>query len=414
MAYHRVVLHSDLNAFYASVEIMLNPSLRGKAVAVCGRTEDRHGIVLAKSEKAKKTGIKTGMANWEAQKLCPGLIIVPPQYRQYLKYSQLAREIYRRFTDQVEPFGMDECWLDVTGSQQLWGSGPEIASHISRTIQKELGLTVSIGVSFNKVFAKLGSDMRKPNAITVISPHQFQEIVWPLPADKLIYVGRSTKKKLAIYGINTIGGIAAAGPAFMQRRLGKNGVKLWLFACGLDQSRVVSEDYQFPIKSVGRGITCREDLLTPREVWRVMLELCQEVGHRLRDYQKQALGVQITVKNNQLYWRQYQTQLTFPTQSPMVIARRAHGLFTQNYFWQNPVRAVTVRAIKLVPADRPRQIRLFEEPARQERQDRLEKTIENLRDRFGKNAVINAVLLGDLKIGSREVHEVILPGIMDH
>lgn len=204
----RAILHSDLNSFYASVEMMLDPSLRGKAVAVCGSTEDRHGIVLAKSDLAKKAGVKTGMVNWEARQCCPNLVVVPPQYDQYLKYSALTRSIYQRFTDLVEPYGMDECWLDVTGSRAIAGSGMEIAETIRRTVQSELGLTVSIGVSYNKIFAKLGSDMKKPNSITQITKEDFKAKVWPLPASNLLYVGRATDAKLGRYAIRTIGDIA--------------------------------------------------------------------------------------------------------------------------------------------------------------------------------------------------------------
>ncbi len=187
----RAILHSDLNCFYASVEMMLDPSLRGKAVAVCGSTENRHGIVLAKSQLAKQAGVKTGMANWEAREACPGLIVVPPQYDQYLKYSALTREIYYRYTDLVEPYGMDECWIDVTGSQRAYGTAMEIAEEIRKATREELGLTVSIGVSFNKIFAKLGSDMKKPDAITEITPENFREKVWPLPASDLLYPSKS-------------------------------------------------------------------------------------------------------------------------------------------------------------------------------------------------------------------------------
>ena len=218
----RAILHSDLNSFYASVEIMLNPTLRDKAIAVCGSTEDRHGIVLAKSEKAKKAGIKTGMVNWEARQKCPGLIMVPPQYEQYLKYSKLTREIYQRYTDQVEPYGMDECWLDVTGSLGACGSALSIAEEIRRTTREELGLTVSIGVSYNKIFAKLGSDMKKPDAITVINRCDYQEKVWPLPVSDLFYVGRATDKKLARYGIRTIGELARAPRDFLKSTLHEN------------------------------------------------------------------------------------------------------------------------------------------------------------------------------------------------
>ena len=251
----RVILHSDLNSFYASVEIMLNPRLRGQAVAVCGSTEDRHGIVLAKSEPAKKAGVKTGMVNWEAKQICPNLIVVPPQYEQYLKYSKLTRAIYERFSDQIEQFGMDEAWIDVTDSQSLKGSGIEIAEEIRKTVREELGMTVSIGVSFNKIFAKLGSDMKKPDAITVISKENFKEKVWTLPAGDLLYVGRATNKKLASYGAHTIGDIVTVGPDFMKRLFGKNGLQLWIFASGQDTSRVMNIGYHSPVKSIGHGIT---------------------------------------------------------------------------------------------------------------------------------------------------------------
>lgn len=408
----RVILHSDLNAFYASVEMMLNPSLRGRAVAVCGSTEDRHGIVLAKSEAAKKAGIKTGMVNWQARQRCPGLIIVPPRYEQYLKYSRLARDIYRRYTDRVEPFGMDECWLDVSGSRRLKGSGAEIAEHIRRTVREELGLTVSIGVSFNKVFAKLGSDMKKPDAITVIGEDDFREKVWGLPAGELIYVGRATEQRLADCGVRTIGGIVELGRDLMQSHFGKNGVQLWLAAGGQDTSRVMDDEYQSPVKSIGRGITCRADLENLEEVWKVILELSQDIGHRLRIHRLQAQGVQLTVKNNLLHYRQHQAGLGFRTQSPMAIALKARALFEENYLWQVPVRALTVRAIYLLPEDLPRQLSFFEDPVQSDKQKRLEETIEGLRDRFGKRSVVNAVLMGDLKMAGRGVHEVIMPGVM--
>ena len=215
----RVILHSDMNSFYASVEMMLNPELKGKPVAVCGSTEERHGIVLAKSDLAKKAGVKTGMVNWEARQLCPGLVVVPPQYDQYLKYSKLARQIYHRYTDLVEPYGMDECWLDVTGSG-VCGTGMEIAEAIRQTTKDELGLTVSIGVSFNKIFAKLGSDMRKPDAITEIKRDNFKEKIWPLDAAELLYVGKATENKLAQYGIHTIGDLAKTSPDTLRHMLG--------------------------------------------------------------------------------------------------------------------------------------------------------------------------------------------------
>ena len=405
-------MHSDLNSFYASVEVMLKPKLRGKAVAVCGSTEDRHGIVLAKSELAKKAGVKTGMVNWEAKQRCPELIVVPPQYEQYLKYSKLTREIYQRYTDKIEPFGMDECWLDVTGSQRLKGSGLEIAEQIRKTVREELGMTVSIGVSFNKIFAKLGSDMKKPDAITVISEEDYKEKVWKLPAEELLYVGRATKKKLSAYGVHTIGDIVSTGPKFLQRLLGKNGQQLWIYASGHDTSRVMDQGYQSPVKSIGHGITCTSDLENNEEVWRVMLELSQDIGHKLRVHELSARGVQITIKDNGLMYKQYQSQFSTVTQSPMEIALKSRSLFEEYYNWPTKVRAITVRAINLVPKSQPEQLNLFDDYSRRERRERLEDTIEGLRARFGKRAIYSAVLMGDLKMPGRGVHEVIMPGVM--
>lgn len=407
----KIIFHSDLNCFYASVEMMLDPSLRGKAVAVCGATEDRHGIVLAKSEKAKKAGVKTGMVNWEAKGLCKDLILVPPQYDQYLKYSALTRSIYQRYTDLVEPYGMDECWLDVTGNS--CGLQPmELADEIRRTVKDELGLTVSIGVSYNKVFAKLGSDMKKPDAITEITEMDFKEKVWPLPASDLLYVGRATTAKLARYGVHTIGDIVQIGQAFMHRQFGVNGDALWLYASGLDQSRVMHQDFVSPVKSVGRGITCNADLFNEEEVWKVMLALSQDIGHKLRLHGLEATGVQIFIRNSDLCHRQYQEKLAMPTRSPALIAQAARQLFHQHYIWTTPVRAVTVRATNLIQQGQPLQASLFYDVSRLDRQDKLDTVVENLRRRFGKWSVYPAALMGNLKMPSDGREVVTMPGMM--
>ncbi len=403
MAGQRVILHSDLNSFYASVEMMLAPKLRGKAVAVCGSCEERHGIVLAKSELAKKAGVKTGMVNWEAKRRCPNLIIVPPQFEQYLKYSRLTREIYQRYTDLIEPFGIDECWLDVTGSQGLLGTGEQMAQHIRESVRSELGLTVSIGVSFNKIFAKLGSDLRKPDAVTVIDRDNYRQVVWNLPANQLLYVGRSTERKLAEQGIRTIGDIVNAGAEVMQRLLGKNGGLLWVYACGLDESRVVTDDLRPPVKSVSHGITCRDDLVNNEEVWMVLLELSQDIGHKLRLYELYACGVQLAVKDKLLSYRQYQAPLDVPSQSPMEIAVKAQNLFAKNYGWQNRVRALTVRVINLLPSNWPQQMNVFDDQIKRQQRQRLEQTVDELRSRFGNRAIYNAVLLRELKMAEHVI-----------
>ena len=397
MEKQRTILHSDMNSFYASVEMMLNPTLKGKAVAVCGSTEDRHGIVLAKSDLAKKAGVKTGMVNWEAQQRCPGLIIVPPQYDQYLKYSKLAHQIYARYTNLVEPYGMDEVWLDVTDSG-IYGTGLEIAEQIRQATKDELGLTVSIGVSFSKIFAKLGSDMKKPDAITVIPKETFKEQVWPLDVSDLLYVGRATTAKLTQYGIHTIGQLAATSPDALQRWFGVNGLKLWRFANGKDESRVMPMDFVSPVKSIGHGITCNADLVNPEEVFRVMLELSQDVGHRLRVHELSAQGVQVSVRGNDLFSSQYQCKLPVRTQLPSEIANAGFDLFRQRYPWSTPVRAVTIRAIDLVSQREADQLSMFIDNERRDRRIRLEDSVEDIRRRFGKKALTYAAIMGDLKM----------------
>lgn len=407
---HGVILHSDLNAFYASVEMMLNPALHGKAVAVCGATEDRHGIVLAKSELAKKAGVKTGMVNWEARQKCPDLILVPPQYDQYLKYSRLARAVYGRFSDLVEPYGMDECWVGLD-PQISFADGIIIADTIREAMKEELGLSVSIGVSFNKIFAKLGSDMKKPDAITVITPENFREKIWPLPASDLLFVGRATTQKLHDRGILTIGDIAAANPDDLKRFLGINGIKLWKYASGLDDTPVMHKNYVSPIKSVGHGITCITDLYSEEEVWKVILAMSQDIGHKLRLYQLQANGVHLSIRSKDLRYYQMQGQLNASTQNAMMIAVKARHLFQKHYQWNTPVRAVTVRAINLQPDDKPEQLNLFSNPDQTERTKKLDICIDELHRRFGNKSIQPAALLGDLKIPERE-HDIIMPGTM--
>lgn len=408
----RAILHSDLNSFYASVEMMLDPKLKGKAVAVCGSTEDRHGIVLAKSELAKKAGVKTGMVNWEARQLCKDLIVVPPQYDQYLKYSKLTQSIYHRFTDQVEPFGMDECWMDVTGSQGVYGDAMTIAETIRSAVREELGLTVSIGVSFNKIFAKLGSDMKKPDAITQIRREDFMEKVWPLEASEMIYCGRATTAKLAKYGIHTIGQVAATDPLLLKQWFGVNGLALWRYANGTDTSRVCHKDFVSPVKSIGHGITCVADLEDGDEVHKVILALSQDIGHRLRVHELSARGVQVFVRGNDLLGAQFQCKLPFTTQLPSEIAASAFRVFRDKYTWGSKVRAVTVRAIDLVPQSSPQQLSLFVDGGQIEKRERLQDAIEQLRDRFGKHAITYGALLGDLKMPDDGRHMAKMPGMM--
>ncbi len=383
----RVILHCDLNSFYASVEIYKNPSLRGKPVAVCGEQAERHGIVLAKSDPAKKAGVQTGEAIWQAKQKCPDLIIVPPSFDDYLVFSQKARRIYEEYTDLVEPFGLDECWLDVTASRALFGTGEQIAEEIRRRMKEEVGLTISVGVSFNKVFAKLGSDLKKPDAVTVIPKDRFKEMLWHLPASDMIGVGPSTANTLGHCGVITLGDLATAPVEYLRYRLGKAADILVSHANGLDKSPVNHMDYRPPIKSIGRGMTCVTDLLEDEEVWQVISGLSQDVSHRLRKHCLTAGGIQLSIKDQHLCTRQVQCTLERSTQSFLEIAQTAQQLFISTYDWRYNVRALTVRAINLSPANAPQQLGFLDEHIRSERRDKAELAIEAVRQKYGKAAI---------------------------
>lgn len=404
----RNILHCDMNNFYASVECMLDPSLKKYPVAVCGSVEERHGIVLAKNYKAKAFNVQTGDAVWQAKEKCKDLVIVPPHYEEYIKYSKLARNVYERYTDQVEPYGMDECWLDITGTEMLFGSPERVANEIRETMKFELGLTISVGVSFNKIFAKLGSDMKKPDAVTVIAKETFREKIWGLPAADLLGVGRATQRVLNNYGIRTIGELANTNPDFLRSQLGKNGVALWNYANGNDLSLVAKKDFVSPVKSVGHGITTVKDLETSEQVWLVFLELTQDIGHKLRVHGLSAEGVAIHIRDNTLYTKQWQTKIELPTQSPMIVAKRAFQLFEERYIWRNPIRSITIQAINLVSQDTPRQIGLFMDMEKIEKLEKLEKCIETIRERFGKDSIRNGALYQNLYLPPEKA-EITMP-----
>ena len=409
----RTILHSDMNCFYASVEIMRNPHLKGLPVAVCGAVEDRHGIVLAKSYPAKAYGIKTGMASWEAKTLCPGLIIVQPHYEQYFKYSRLARKIYQQYTDEVESYGLDECWLDVTSSR-MYGDGLSIARRISDEVKGKLGLTVSIGVSWNKIFAKLGSDLKKPDAITVISRDNYQEKVWPLPVSDLLYVGPATTRKLWGYGIKTIGDLAARSDRFMKLLLGRNGMMIRHYAAGLDTSAVLPANAHIPVYSVGKGITCTGDLHSPEEVARVIIALSQEVGTRLRRIHAFATGIGLQLRTSELTFRHFQGRLEHPVSSSLFIADAIIRHLLPQYDWQLPVRAVSIRTDHLLPDSVPDTVDLFhpDQAVKAAKLEKLDTAIDEIRRRFGKHAIQPACLLNDLKMPGDGRDQIRLPGRM--
>jgi len=398
----RTVLHSDLNNFFASVELKKFPGLRDKPVAVGGDEQQRHGIVLAKNEIAKKFNVKTGDTLWQARAKCPGLIVLPPHYDEYMHYSQAAREIYYRFTDRIEPFGMDEAWLDVTHSLRLWKDGEEIANEIRRLCREELGLTVSVGVSFNKVFAKLGSDMKKPDAVTVINAENYQYKVWPLPASEMLFVGRATTKALKERGIFTIGDIAAREPEYLASFLGKNGYMLHNFANGMDISPVERHKEGPAAKSIGNGVTMPQDMHNLEEAKPLLCALADNVASRCRKSNMPACAVSLHIKDKDFYSRSMQAPLMHPTAVSDELYYTALELLQKNYHWEKPLRAISLTAI--LPQEKMDfvQLSLFDNT---KQKMAAEQAVDEIRARFGKSAIQKAITLQQSENPSFKIDE---------
>lgn len=382
----RTILHSDMNNCYASIERKLNPSLVGKRLVVCGSVEDRHSIVLAKSYEAKAFGVKTGDSLFEAKMKCPGLVAVKPHYDEYFKFSKLAHKIYYSYTNQVEPFGLDECWLDVTGSEKLFGSGEAIAHEIKERIKKELGITVSIGVSYNKIFAKLGSDLKKPDAVTVIKKDDFKEIVWPLSTDAIIGIGSKTKKKLMYMNINTLGELAKADVNLLKRKLGIRGLYLWQYANGYDSSEVCDYYHRDKIKSISRGVTTKADLNSYDEVKKIFEELAIEVSKKLIEEDLKAGGVRITIRDKNLDYVSFQKVFNETSISALRLNDKAMELFKERYDFKEAIRSLTISAINLTRNTKTEQLSLFA-PKKVIKDDRLEKVFNEIREKFGSDKI---------------------------
>lgn len=389
----RIILHCDLNNFFASVECIDHPEWREVPMAVCGNVEERHGIVLAKNEKAKKFGVKTAEAVWQAQIKCPQLVIAPPNYDKYMFYSKAVRTIYERYTDKVEPFGMDECWLDITGSTLLFGNGEKIAQEIRECVKRETGLTISVGVSFNKVFAKLGSDMKKPDAVTVIDRAHFQSIVRPLPVQDMIGVGKATKRRLDSIGVTTLGELADTDLQLLRQILGKAGEQLWLCASGKDASPVLSKSEIPPAKSFGRSVTCVRDLTTNEEVAAVLLSLTEKVATSLRKNNVMATLIQIHIRDESLLVRECQAPLSQPTRIVEMLFSLGMELFSKVWKWERNVRSVGIRACGLVEEDCFSQYSLFYNSSRYEKLERLEAQCFKICEKYGKGAVFHAAAM---------------------
>lgn len=394
----RVILHSDMNNFYASVECLYNPALRGKPVAVAGDPQARHGIVLAKNNAAKAYGVQTGEPLWMAQQKCRDIVFTPPHYDRYLRFSKLAQEIYNEYTDQIEPFGLDECWLDVSGSTGLFGDGKKIADTIRRRVKDELGITASVGVSYNKIFAKLGSDMKKPDATTVIPPDGFRTKVWPLPASDLLYVGKATQRKLARYYIHTIGDLATASPDLLCRLLGKNGVMLWRFANGMDSSPVSQYGEKALIKSIGNSTTTPRDLLNEEDIKITLYALCESVSARLREQGFVCRTVQISIRDHNLFTYERQGKLAFPNRTVDAIFTLAMELYRQSPP-KNPVRSLGVRACDLTFQDVD-QLSFLPEMQKIQKKERLDQAVDSVRNRFGHFVIQRGIMLTDTDLSN--------------
>lgn len=388
-----------LTVFYASVEMQRHPEIRNKPVAVCGSQKDRHGIVLTANYVAKPFGVKTGMAIWQAKQCCPDLIVLPPDMQEYIRISKLARDIYEDYTDQIEPFGLDESWLDVTGSVGLFGSPMNMAKEISDRIKFELGITASIGVADNKITAKLGSDYKKPDAITRIEADNYKEIAYPLPVHDLLYVGPATEGKLNSLGIYTIGHLAQCPVNCLTYKLGKMGAILHTFANGKDSSPVKRSDYSATVKSVGNSATTPRDLVCNEEVHLMLYLLAESVATRMRDLASRCMVVELYVRDTGLLSFTRQRKLEVPTCSSAEIAQVAFDLFRASYRWEKPVRSIGVRGTELVEAAVGVQTSLLDNDTRREKWERIDATMDCLRQRYGYMSIRRAVTCSDPQLG---------------
>ena len=391
----RFILHCDCNGFFASVELLQYPHLKDKPVAVGGDNETRHGIVLAKNEAAKKYGVKTAETLWQARKKCPDLIVLPPHHSEYTRYSKIINGIYTQYTDLVEPFGIDESWLDVTNTYKMFADSPQqLADQLRERVKYETGLTISVGVSFNKIFAKLGSDYKKPDATTVISRENYKDIVYPLPVGDLLYVGKSTQNALNEMGIRNIGQLAETPQEILERRFGKHGIMLYEYANGLENSPVESYYAEKEVKSVGSGNTFSRNLSGLAEIKPALMSLSEDVGMRLRKHGMYANGVQLTIRDPDFYTFSRQMQLP-STDVTNDIYKTAVDLFVKNYSLTKPVRALTVTAIDLEKEKRVAQLSLFEtgQTEQDDKKEKLQATIDRIRGKYGNRSVQSATVM---------------------
>lgn len=380
-----------MNSFFASVELLDHPELRDRPVAVCGDPERRHGIILAKNDHAKKYGVVTAETIWQATRKCPDLYLLPPHYEKYDHYFHLINKIYQEYTDQVEPFSIDESWLDVTASQKLFGDGVSIADEIRRRVKSEFGLTLSAGVSFNKFFAKMGSEYKKPDATTLISRENFRNLLWPLPVREMFMVGSATAKRLNGIGIITIGDLAAADENMLASLLGKQGPQLRDYANGMDESPVSLVGTKHQIKSVGNGVTFRRNLKDEGDILTALTSLADTVASRLRVYDLKAGGVKLDIRDPEFNDISRQKQLTQPSNLAQDLKDAALGLMSESWKRGKPIRLITLTAINLTDQMPDTQLSFFDASAEstesKEKNESIEKAMDDIREKFGSDSI---------------------------
>ena len=393
----RTILHCDLNGFFASVECILRPELWKVPMAVCGDPKARHGIILAKNELAKKYNITTAETIWQAQRKCPELVLVQPHHHEYYKYSKLVNEVYMRFTDLVEPFGIDESWLDITGTTHLFGDGETVADELRAVVLREFGLTISVGVSFNKIYAKLGSDYKKPNATTVISRENYKQIVYPLPASALLYVGKSVMKTLKLLGVSTIGELAECDRKLLAKQLGKMGEQIHDYAAGLDTSPVKSAMDVHEVKSVGNSMTFSRNLVSTDDIKAGLYTLADTVAARLRHSGLDCRAVQVQVKDPDFKTISRQKALPQPTHLAKEISEAAAELVLAVHKAGAPIRMLSVTGIGIVPQGEAEQLSLFSagDDLKRKKQDKIENTMDNIREKYGGSSINTARIMGE-------------------
>ncbi len=387
------------------MECLHRPEIRELPVAVGGRAEKRHGIVLTANQIAAKYGVKTAEPLWQAKNKCPDLLVVPPNYPLYVRFSRLVKEICADYTDKVESFGLDESWLDVTDNVKNLTQGELLAHKIRERVKFELGITVSVGVSWNKVFSKLGSDYKKPDAVTVFSKENYREKVFPLPCRDLLYIGPATERKLTARGIFTIGDVAAAGPDGLSAFLGKNGYMLYAFAAGLEDSEVKNINHEAGIKSVGNSVTAPRDLISYEDIKLTFTVLAETVARRLRDHGIRCKTVGISVRDSRLETYTRQAPLPSPSASSETLIKTAMELFKASETEPFKIRSIGICAFDLCSEDLSVQFDMFGEVKDNERAERLEKAVDILKYRFGNECIRRASALSDMKLTDFDPYE---------